>query len=179
MWHLVFLKQKGLSEFWFIQKNATLKQTTNKQTNKQTTSSNSKKVLENPEELNTRTAPEEVSQFVQKNRQQSKLTTVNQLQAPQHLFLFSWKRIQQFHLFCNTCKTPLWPKNKAIIFVPKRTCRRWRSWGWNVSVLCQHAYHSSGTQRVALEVNWYVPMLSDKVHGSITLFLHKTRIDWD
>ena len=57
--------------------------------NKQTTSSNSKKVLENPEELNTRTAPEEVSQFVQKNRQQSKLTTVNQLQAPQHLFLFS------------------------------------------------------------------------------------------
>ena len=64
MWHLVFLKQKGLSEFWFIQKNATLKQTTNKQTNKQTTSSNSKKVLENPEELNTRTAPEEVLQFV-------------------------------------------------------------------------------------------------------------------
>ena len=47
--------------------------------------------MENPEELNTRTAPEEVSQFVQKNGQQSKLTTVNKLQAPQHLFCFPEK----------------------------------------------------------------------------------------
>ena len=44
-----------------------------------------------PEEQNTRTAPEEVLQFVQKNAQQSKLTTVNKLQAPQHLFCFSEK----------------------------------------------------------------------------------------
>ena len=81
-----------------------------------------KRFWKNPEEQNTRTAPEEVLQFVQKNAQQSKLTTVNKLQAPQHLFCFFRKRIQQFHLFCNTCKTPMWPKNKAIIFVPKRTC---------------------------------------------------------
>ena len=81
-----------------------------------------KRFWKNPEEQNTRTAPEEVLQFVQKNAQQSKLTTVNKLQAPQHLLCFFWKRIQQFHLFCNTCKTPMWPKNKAIIFVPKRTC---------------------------------------------------------
>ena len=37
-------------------------------------------------------------------------------------FVWQKKGIQQSHLFCNTCKTPLWPKNKAIIFVPKRTC---------------------------------------------------------